>query len=282
MKILLVGGNSTLALALRPALAAFADVVTAGRSGCDVMLDLAWPVARFELPTGLDTVIHLGASFGGQDVDAMLAAEEVNVQGALKLAHACKRAGVGHLVQISSIFAGLRDDSPFFNVYALSKRQGEELTQLYCRGAGLPLTILRPSQMKGDGESHRKHQPILYSLLDRAQRGEDIVLYGSNDAQRNFIHVDDVAEIIARTVRQRIEGLYTCANPVNVRFSEMAAAAVSAFGSTSTVRFDPSKADIADNAFAADESLYQRIGYFPTLSMSQGMAREAARRRALA
>lgn len=281
MKILLVGGNSSLAQVLRPVLASFAEVLTAGRSGCDVELDLAWSAERFELPAGLDVAINLTAHFGGQSFDAMLAAEDVNVLGGLKLAHACIRAGVDQLVQVSSIFAGLREDSLFYNSYALSKRHAEELTQLYCGNAGLPLAVLRPGQLYGEGESFRRHQPFIYALLDRAQRNEDIVLYGRNDAQRNFIHVTDVAEVIARVVQQRIEGRYDCVSLTNVRFSEIAAAAVAAFGSASAIRFDITKADIPDNTFATDESLYRRIGYFPQISLAQGLAREAARRRAL-
>lgn len=281
MKILLVGGHSSLAQVLRPVLASFAEVLTAGRSGCDVDLDLAWPAERFELPAGLDAVIHLAAHFGGRDFNAMLAAENVNVLGALKLAHACSRAGVGHLVQVSSIFAGLDEDSPFYNSYALSKRHAEDVTRLYCRSANLPLAILRPAQLYGEGESFRRHQPFLFTLLDRAQRGEDIVLYGSNDARRNFIHVADVAEIFSRVVRQRIEGRYDCASLSNVRYSEIAAAAVAAFGSASAIRFDTTKPDTPDNVFAKDESLYRLIDYFPCISLAQGLAREAARRRVL-
>lgn len=281
MRILLTGGHSSLAQVLRPVLASFAEVLTAGRSGCDVELDLAWPAERFELPAGLDAVIHLAAHFGGQDFDAMLAAEEVNVLGALKLAHACTRAGVGHLVQVSSIFAGLGEDSPFYNSYSLSKRHAEELTRLYCHSVGLPLAILRSAQLYGEGESFRRHQPFLYALLDRAQCGDDIVLYGSHDARRNFIHVEDVAEVIARVVRLRIEGRYDCVSPSNASFSEIAAATVAAFGSDSAIRFDTAKPDIPDNAFAADEVLYRLIDYFPRISLKQGLAREAARRRAL-
>ncbi len=281
MKILLAGGHSSLAKVLRPVLASFAEVLTAGRSGCDVTLDLAWPAERFELPAGLDAVIHLAAHFGGQDFDTMLAAEDVNVLGALKLAHACTCAGVGQLVQVSSIFAGLDEDSPFYNSYALSKRHAEELTRLYCRSAGLPLAILRPAQLYGEGESFRRHQPFLFTLLDLAQRGEDIVLYGSNDARRNFIHVEDVAEVFSRVVQHRIEGRYDCASLLNVRFSEIAAAAVAAFGSASAIHFDATKPDIPDNAFAADDSLYRLIDYFPCISLAQGLAREAARRRDL-
>lgn len=278
MKILLSGGHSSLAQVLRPVLESFAEVLTAGRSGCDVELDLTWPAERFQLPPGLDAVIHLGAHFGGQDFNSMMAAEEVNVLGSLKLANACTRAEVGHLVMVSSIFAGLDEKSPFYNSYTLSKRHAEELTQLYCGTVGLPLAILRPAQFYGEGESFRRHQPILYSLLDRAQHGDDIVLYGSNDAQRNFIHVADVAEIFARVVQRRIEGRYDCAALSNVRFSDIAVAAVAAFGSASTVRFDATQPNIADNGFVGDESLYQLIDYFPRISLAQGLAREAVRR----
>jgi len=278
MKILLTGGRSTLAQVLRPVLSSFAEVLTAGRSGCDVNLDLAWPADKFELPAGVDTVIHLAAHFGGHGFDDILAAEEINVLGALKLAHACKITGVGHLIQVSSIFALLDKGSPFYNSYALSKRHAEELTRLYCRNTGLPLAILRPAQLYGEGETFRRHQPFLFTLLDRAQHGEDIVLYGKNDALRNFIHVADVAEVLARMVQQRIEGDHNCASLSNVRYSEIATAAVAAFGSASKIRFDATRPDIPDNAFQTDESLYRLIGYYPCISLEQGFAREVVRR----
>ncbi len=281
MKILLVGGRSALAQVLRPVLASFAEVLTAGRAGCDMELDLAWPAEHFRLPHGIDVVIHLAAHFGGQDFASTLVAEDVNVLGALKLAHACQCAKVKKLVMISSIFAKLGEESPFYGPYTLSKRHAEELTRLYCRRAGLPLLILQPSQLYGEGDAFRKHQPFLYTLLDHAERGEDIVLYGRNDAQRNFIHAADMAEIIARSVEQPIEGCFECASLSNVRFSEIAAAAVDAFDSSSVIRFDVSKADVADNAFDGDDALYRHIAYFPQISLAQGLAREAVRRKSL-
>jgi len=278
MKVLIVGGTSALAQVLRPALANFADVLTAGRQGCDIELDLTWPARKFELPPGLDVVLQLASHYGGWERDAMLAAEEVNVLGLLKLCHAITTAGVGQLVQISSIFAGLSADSPFYTSYALSKLHGEELARLYCNSAGLPLTILRPGQFYGEGDGFRRHQPFLYAIMDRAQKGEDIVLFGNNDARRNLIHVEDVAEIIAQVVRQRVLGQFDCASLVNFRYSEVAAAAIAAFGSASKIHFDREKPDIPDNAFPANDSLYRLIDYFPRITLAQGLAREAVRR----
>jgi nucleoside-diphosphate-sugar epimerase len=279
MRILIVGGSSSVARALQPVLSAFAEVLTAGRKNCDVPLDLSWQDERFRLPEGIDAVVHLAAHFGGKDFDAMCAAGQVNVLGSLKMCHACTRAGVGHLVLISSIFAGLTEESPFYGIYALSKRHAEEVARLYSSGFNLPLTILRLAQIYGVGESFRKHQPFLYGIIDKAENNEEIVFYGSHDAQRNLIHAEDVAEIIARVVQQRIEGSYACPNPANVRYSEIAQAAISAFGSASTVRFAQDKPDIADNAFPPDDRLYRRIGFFPRVHLEVGIAKEAARRK---
>ena len=95
MKILIVGGSSSLAQVLRPVLASFAEVLTAGRSGCDVKLDLTCPAERFRLPKGVDIVVNTASHFGGRDFEAILAAETVNALGGLKLCHAALEAEPG-------------------------------------------------------------------------------------------------------------------------------------------------------------------------------------------
>jgi nucleoside-diphosphate-sugar epimerase len=279
MRVLLVGARSALAQDLSPQLAGFAEVLAAGRSGCTFALDLTWPAERIVLPAGVDAVVQLAAHFGGVDPEAIRAAEETNALGTLKLAQACVRAGVGHLVLISSLSAALDTHSPYYGIYALSKRHGEELARLQCGLSGLPLTILRPAQIYGDSDAYRPHQPLLYTAMDRAERGEEIVLFGAHDARRNYVHGEDVARVVAALVRDRVEGSFDCVGEAPVRLSELAAAAVAAFGSASTIRFDAARADVPDNVFARDEALYRRIGFAPEITLAQGLARLAARRR---
>jgi nucleoside-diphosphate-sugar epimerase len=278
MRLLLVGGNASLAPPVRRSLPSSVEIITAGRSGCDLPLDLAWDEDRIRLPDAIDVVVCLAADFGGTSFEAMANAVHVNVMGTLKLCRACTRAAAGHLVLVSSVFATLGEDSPFFGIYALSKRQADEVAQLYGARFGLPLTIIRLPRIYGAGAASRRHQPFLYTLIDKARNNEDIVLYGSNDAERNLLHAEDAGEIIARTAEQRPAGLYSCPNPVNVRMSEIARAAVAAFGSTSRIRFDPDRPDIADNGSAPDDRLFRRIGFYPRVSLAAGMAKEAARR----
>ncbi|MCK1394727.1 NAD(P)-dependent oxidoreductase [Bradyrhizobium sp. 1] len=277
MRVLIVGGTSSLAQTLIPFLRARCEVLTAGRKGCDVELDLC--SRDIQIPDGIDCVVNMAAAFGGKELPDALQAMDVNVLGLMKLCHASSRAGAKHLVHISSIFADLRNDSPFFGAYALSKRHSEDVAQFYGRELRLPVAVLKPSQIYGVGSGFRRHQPFLYTIMDKAQSHEDIILFGSNDPLRNFIHAEDVAKIISAAVVMKLEGTYHCVNPDNVTYSQIAAAAISAFESESKVAFLKDKPDIPSNGFACDETLFRLLDYFPRISMAQGMQMEAAHRR---
>lgn len=280
MRVLVVGGNSLLARPLLPLLNSFAEVITAGRSGCDVDIDLNWRRERFNLPPDVDAVVNLAASFGGsggKDLDSLL---ETNTLGPYKLAQACVKAKIPRLVQISTIFSHLEESSDLFNGYALSKKLMEELLGFYSKKNGLKLTSLRPAQIYGAGEDSRKHQPSIYRMLDQAQNDSDIVIYGSNDALRNFMHIDDVAEVISRLVELEIEGSYDCLSLSNIKLSEIGNAALKAFGSNRAVLFDDSQSDIPDNTFEISTSVFDKIGFTPRITLEAGLLREAELRKA--
>jgi nucleoside-diphosphate-sugar epimerase len=197
----------------------------------------------------------------------------------MRLCHAGSKANAKHFVHISSIFADLDNDSPFFGAYSLSKRHSEDVAQFCGRELRLPIAVLKPSRIYGVGEQFRKHQPFLYAIMDKAQRNEDIDFFGSNDAVRNFIHAQDMANIISAVMTTKLDGVYRCVSPDNVTYSQIAAAAISAFDSKSKVRFLRDKPDIPSHGFACDETLFRLIDYSPRISMAQGMQMEAAHRR---
>jgi nucleoside-diphosphate-sugar epimerase len=277
MRVLIVGGTSSLAQALIPILRDRCEVLTAGRSRCDVELDLR--SHHIQIPGGIDCVVNMAAAFGGKEFPDTLQAMDVNVLGLMKLCHAASKADAKHFVHISSIFADLNSDSPFFGAYSLSKRHSEDVAQ-FCSGElRLPIAVLKPSRIYGVGTQFQKHQPFLYAIMDKAQRHEDIDFFGSNDAMRNFIHAQDMAKIISAVIAMKLEGVYRCVNPDNVTYSQIAAAAISAFESKSKVRFLRDKPDIPSDGSACDETLFRLVDHFPRISIAQGMQMEAAHRR---
>jgi nucleoside-diphosphate-sugar epimerase len=272
MKVMVIGASSALAQHLIPKIKAFGEVVTAGRHSCQHRLDMAAASDTWDFPTDIDVVINLAVNFGGRDSIGLQNAHLVNAWGVLKLVQTCQLRGVKHLVHISSIFANLRETSLFYSPYSLTKRQGEELARIATCESSLALTIIRPSQLYGPVGLFRRHQPFFYKILNQVAAGEEIIFQGRNDALRNFIHVDDVAEVISRCVAGKVSGEFSCIALENIRYSQIARTALQVLGGRSVIRFDPSKPDIEDNPFFSDNQLYRRLDYFPRIDLAEGIA----------
>ena len=194
----------------------------------------------------------------------------VNAVGTLNVCRLARIVQAKHLIVISSLFASYTLGDPYFNIYALSKRHADELAQFYCHKHDLPLTILRPSQIYDAKSQCRKHQSLLYLIIDKTQKGEDIIFYGNNDALRNYILLDDFCEIIYRVTQRHITGMYHCAATQSIRLSEIAKTAYRIFNQHGSISFLKDKQDISDLPIIADNELYKKIG-FECTSLYQGI-----------
>lgn len=275
MKVLIVGGTSSIARALKPKLVLFCEVITAGRSNCDLSIDITASSESIIFPNDIDVVIHTAAHFGGASASAIIEAENTNVLGTLKLCEAAAKSNVKHFIYISSIFSNLTPNAPNYSVYGISKKHSEELASYYCALNQLPLTILKPSHLYGVDESFKKHQPFFYSILEKAKNKENITLYGNNDPIRNFLFIDDLIDTIIQVIQQKVTGNFTCTQMTDVTYTQIAQAAYKAFGTNGLVGFLSDKPDVPSFKYDKDDTLYQKIGLFPQISLEQGIQKIA-------
>lgn len=278
LRVLIAGGRSILAQALRPHLSRFASVVTAGRHGCDLFCDLHPGAPSLAFPEGLDVVVHAAAHFGGLSTEAIREAYEVNVLGTLRLCEAAARAGARHVLLLSTIFAQTPDLPAPQRAYALSKRHGEEAAALLAGLQGIPLTVVRPSRIYGDDDAFRKHQPLIYSMADQAQQGRSIRIDGPRDPLRNYLHVEDLCRLLVQLICHPSPGVYPCCHPQDVTLSRIARAALAAFGSHGSVDFETSRPSLPDQVVPFDSTVYDHIGFRPQISIEDGFQRIARHR----
>lgn len=276
MKVVIVGGNSSVALALQKVIPSDFEVITVGRTNCDIIFDLR--DQELILPMGVDIVILTAAHFGGPNISDLIDAENVNVMGSLKVCEAAWKSGVKHFVLISSIFVLLEKEFQANSIYSLTKKHSEDVVKLFCQSTSMPLTILRPSQIYGEISAFSQRQPFLSFILDQAQKGEPVNIYGSRDPKINIIHIDDLAQIIWRTIKMKVLGTFACLQTRDISYGEFAKTAFEVFGNPILINFLSEKYDIADNVFESDFELYKIIGFSPQVDLCDGIRRIADKR----
>ncbi|MCQ1769261.1 NAD(P)-dependent oxidoreductase [Neorhizobium galegae] len=281
MKVLIVGSSSMIGRHIGALLSKDHSVSYAGRKNADFFLDLELREDHFPAGQEFDVVIHCAADFGGEREDDFFRSEIVNVIGSLTVASISRKVGARHLVLLSSSSAYYSPGHPFFNAYALSKRHGDELVSLYSQKFGLTLTVLRPTQVYGTDNGYRIHQPLFYHIIDRAAQGEDVVLYGGNDAVRNYLHIDDLAGVVERVLQRRVVGTFPVSSHRDWALSEIAKTAFDVFGTQGRVVFDETKADISSLPAPDSASFYHEIGMIETVDLHQGINRIKVARSAL-
>jgi NDP-hexose 4-ketoreductase len=211
MRALLVGASGYLGARVHQAAAAAGiEVVTAGRRGGHVALDLAAgadAVGAVLAGVRPDVVLNCAGATSG-DLAALTAA---NVDGPAALVTALLRMRPGasgaavrlvHLGSAAEYGRGpgelpVREDEPArpLSPYGVTKLAGTRLVQLG-REAGLSAVVLRVFNPVGPGAPGHTLPGRAVSELVRAVREHDVVRLGGLDAVRDFVDADDVADAV--------------------------------------------------------------------------------------
>jgi dTDP-L-rhamnose 4-epimerase len=87
------------------------------------------------------------------------------------------------------------------SIYAASKLAQEELVRVACRAQGIGHAILRLQNVFGQGQSLKNpYTGILSIFSTRIRRGLPLPIFEDGRESRDFIHVDDVAEVMLQCV----------------------------------------------------------------------------------
>lgn len=139
-----------------------------------------------------------------------------------------------------------------------------------------PLAILRPTLIYGAGDPHNGYGPNQFRR--KANKGEDITLFGEGEERRDHVLVDDVAELVARTLAHRSTGSLNVATGVVTSFRDIALAAVKLSGKSVAVNGSPRKGAMPHNGYrpfnpAATQAAFPDFAYTP---LAEGMAKAQA------
>ncbi len=169
--------------------------------------------------------MHLGARPSvPRSIADPVTSHAVNATGTVEVLEAARRAGGPHVVvaSSSSVYGAnpalpKREDlvTQPLSPYAASKLATESYALAWQHAYGLPVLAYRffnvfgPLQPPGHA-----YAAVVPAFVDAALAGRPLPIYGDGGQTRDFTYVGTVAEVLTRTVRERV----TSAEPVNLAF----------------------------------------------------------------
>jgi len=189
---------------------------------------------------------------------------ENNVKGVYRALEFCRKNKIPKIVFFSSSRILSKEKNP----YTASKIYGEELCKAYCQCYGIDYVIVRPSTVYGPFNDQTKRLIDIFVL--NALRGEELRIFGDESKTLDFTYVDDFVDAIILCMNEKNKEFDISAGK-GVRVSYVADLIINLAGKGSK-KF--CEAEIAQpQEVELDISLIKSLGYFPKVSIEEGVRR---------
>jgi UDP-glucose 4-epimerase len=185
--------------------------------------DVREPLEDILLQHSIDTVVHLAYVVPPLHDKSLM--EDVNIGGTRNILASCLKSPARHVLYTSSATAygfhadndsPLREDSPLRGnddfVYSKNKKEIERLFSRFSQdNHGFTVSILRPSFVAG---------PVFDNPLARHMK-KRFVLLPSAASPFQYVHEDDLVEIIYLLLKRRVNGIFNVGADGTITFPEM-------------------------------------------------------------
>jgi UDP-glucose 4-epimerase len=136
--------------------------------------------------------------------------------------------------------------------------------------AKLPCLILRPTLVYGTGDTHNAYGPNRFRRA--AQKDGKIQLFGGGEETRDHIHIDDVAEIALRCLRQGSTGILNLATGRSASFRKVAELVAAQFPKPVQIAETPRANPITHRHYDVTDLIKAFPGY-RFIALEEGVAR---------
>jgi UDP-glucose 4-epimerase len=239
---------------------------------------------------GADVVFHLASRAYGIGYGDHLAALTHNEKITDNLLQVLARRPVMHLLVTSSscvypddgpetlpelpLFTGEPEQANWG--YGWAKRFLEQKSVMFARVAGIPLTIVRPFNIYGERYAWAgDHSQAIPMLVKKVMDGSDpVVIWGSGEQRRNYLHAFDCADAMAGLVEAGFAGAVNIGTEETVTLRELVAAICRAGGKTPRIVTDLSKPE-GRRIKSSDSGLLRRgyPGFRRSIELESGLQR---------
>jgi nucleoside-diphosphate-sugar epimerase len=204
-----------------------------------------------------------------------------NIEATQALLEACAAVKLERLVYASSSSV-YGDDVPLpmredalpqpVSPYGVSKLAAEQLCYLYFSNYGVPATSLRYFTVYGP---RQRPDMAFHRFLQATQRGEQIRLFGDGNQTRDFTFVADAVSATVAAGQRGVPGrVYNIGGGSRVSMNEVIEMIGRVTGRRPLVTVDPVQKGDMRHTYADTSLAHADLGFAPTVSLEEGLAKE--------
>jgi UDP-glucose 4-epimerase len=230
-----------------------------------------------------EVVFHLAAQIDVRVSVARPALDaEINILGTLNLLEACRTAGVGKVVFASSggTIYGEPQSLPIseshpqipLSPYGVSKKVATDYLNTYRALHGLEFTSLALGNVYGPRQDPHGEAGVVAIFAGRLLSGQQCTIFGSGEATRDYVFVDDVVDAFARAAGRGGGLLFNIGTGVGTSVNDLYSTMATAAGVEVAAHHGPARAGELEHVALDASRAKLHLGWKPWTSIAAGSA----------
>lgn len=225
-----------------------------------------------------DYVIHLAAqtsvnfSISHPYYDA-----NMNVMASIKLLELCKKYNIKKFITASS--AAIYGNSKYLPIdenhptepmsqYGLSKLTMEK----YIKLSGIPYIIFRFSNAYGPRQKSSKESGVVAIFNNAMKNNEPINIYGDGEQIRDFIYVEDIANICIKAINSNVENeIINFSTNKGVSLNQLFKVMKSLYNYTLNANYLPERIGDIKNSILSNDKVYNLLKFTNYTKLEKGL-----------
>lgn len=228
-------------------------------------------------------VVHLAAQASVTVSVAHPARDAVaNILGSLNLLENCVRAGVRKFVYVSTggalygepEYLPCDEDHPIqpLSPYGVSKHTVEHYLFVYQQTFGLAYTVLRLANVYGPRQDPFGEAGVVAIFTQRMLDGEQAVIYGTGEQERDFVYVEDCARAAALAIPCGDGQAYNIGCGEGITINRLFAMMKSITGYALQAQYDPPRPGDVFRSFLDTAKARRELGWSPEVGLEDGLS----------
>jgi UDP-glucose 4-epimerase len=230
-----------------------------------------------------NTVVHLASSTTPGSSAADPGMEKANLALTLRLLKAMRAQPETHLIFFSSggtVYGNpdclpVSEDTP---IAPLSNHgAGKAAQEAFCRAQrahGHAVTILRPANAYGPGQTLKGGFGLIRTMLECVRLGTPLEVWGDGENVRDFIYIDDIVEATTRLIQlPQDSGTYNLGSGVGYSVNQVRGIVEAQCGKELPTIFKPARGIDVRSVVLDNHRLTARLGWQAGVGLADGVAR---------